>query len=343
MADIHDTTAPDNSKATRIFPPYLLFFIIVPLLPFLFSITTLSVVIDPEQAQQELTGEQVESISIETESKTQGSDYNYNTKFFKSLFTGSIKYIDYPDKTLIHLSNLLSFLSISSLHAVVCLFLIVFFLYQTHQLPGVLIKRTYLYMAFTFITVIALAAYVAAGANDLILTQLGYKAICVMLSNADLQTYLVMLDKDSGHTGHSCFGKDYNRLYWLANGPTFLGALAIIVTSSFSTVMASEPINSTGELWRQHFLARVKLLQKCFYLLCLVLVTSTITIYQFSSLPIELIASNKDSTSIIEAFRKFINSITLYWGGLFTATLFATFAPAVLLLFRQTCDYQKER
>ena len=97
------------------------------------------------------------------------------------------------------------------------------------------------------------------------------------------------LDIVGGSTAETCFGPELTRLVWLAWTPVMLGVLAVINASAYTSVMASEPIPSADEQWRQHFLARVKILQKSFYLLSLVLMISTVTILLFMSLPLELL------------------------------------------------------
>jgi len=350
MADIKDPeqhnssspSAPNN--ASRLFPPYLLWFVLMPALPLFFSIATLSFFINPTQDAHELL-EKKSAITIKDQKVIVKPPIASNIKesivvskeiFVKKLFDIKIDYIDQPLKTLAHLSNLLTYFSTTAVHGIVCLIVIGFFLYQIHQLPKALIKRTYLYMTISTVAFFTVAYVIRLYANDMILTQLGYKSICILLSKAELQNSLVWADPGGGHTGEACFLPKNTRLVWLAYTPIILGMLAIMTASAFTTVMASAPIPSADKQWRPHFLSRIKLLQKSFYLLSLVLVTSTITILYFTSLPLELL---KDE-GLINALTNFFNGLTAFWGGLFTATLFATFAPAVLLFIKHTHDHQ---
>lgn len=342
MAEIKDPvqhnssppSAPDNTS--RLFPPYLLWFVLIPALPFLFSIATLSFFITPTQAEHEL---HLNETAIKPTIIRNRKEQKIITEeiFVKKLFDIKIDYIEQPRKTLTHLSNLLTYFSTTAVHGIVCLFVMGFFLYQIHQLPKALIRRTYLYMAITTVTFFMVAYAVHLYANNLVLTQLGYKSMCILLSKAELPTSLVWPDPGGGHTGEACFLPRNTRLVWLAYTPIMLGILAIMTASTFTTVMASQPIPTADMQWRPNFLARVKLLQKSFYLLSLVLVTSTITILYFTSLPLELL---KDNNGLVAALEKFINGLTAFWGGLFTATLFATFVPAVLLFIKHTRQHQ---
>jgi hypothetical protein len=302
----------ERKNAPRVLPIVLLLSVVIPALPFFFSIATLSFFIDPSAVAKDI--------------------------FVKQLFANTIEYIDQPLKTLIHLSDLLTYLSILSVHTISCITVIGFFLYQIHQLPDALIRRSYFCMSMTAVSWFVFAYIIKSHANELMLTQLGYKSICVLLAQADLQTSLVWPDPGGGNTGEACFLPKPTRLVWLAYTPILLGILAIISASAFTGVLASEPIPPDDEHWRPNFLARIKILQKSFYLLSLVLVTSTLTILLFTSLPLELLA---DAT-LKAALNKFINGITAFWGGLFTATLFATFAPAAFLFFTQAVNHQKQ-
>lgn len=319
-----DIEAP--ARRTRFFPPYLLWFVIIPALPFLFSAVSLSFFVTPAEMSHELA-EKAPSVTATVES---------NEFFIKKLLDIKIDYIAPPLKTLTHLSNLLTYLSITAVHGIVCLFVIGFLLYQIHKLPSILIRRTYLYMAITVVAFFIMAYAVRVYGNSLILTQLGYKSICILLSKAELQTSLVWADLDGGHTGEACFLSRNTRLVWLAYTPIAFGMLAIVAASAFTTVLASQSIPTSDQQWRQLFLSRIKLLQKSFYLLSLVLVTSTITILYFTTLPQDLLAD----AQLKNVLNKLFGGLTAFWGGLFTATLFATFAPAVILFIRHARNYR---
>lgn len=112
MADIKDpkqlnsNSSSAHNNSARIFPLYLLWFVVIPILPFFFSVVMLSFFIEPT--------------------------FDSSVNFVQQLFSNnSIQYIDQSVKTLTHLSNLLTYLSISSLHAIACLIVIGFFLPNT--------------------------------------------------------------------------------------------------------------------------------------------------------------------------------------------------------------------
>lgn len=332
MADSRDTeqhhsgppSAPDSS--TRLFPPYLLWFVILPALPFFFSLISLSFFVNPADATHEPV---VKAAALKTPVVT-------NEIFIQKLLDIKIDYIAPSLKTLTHLANLLTYLSITAVHGIVCLFVIGFLFYQIHKLPTVLIRRTYVYMAITLFAFFFIAYLVRVYGNSLILTQLGYKSICILLSKADLQTSLVWPDLNGGHSGEACFLARNTRLVWLAYTPIIFGMLAIVAASAYTTVLASQSIPAADKEWRPQFLTRIKLLQKSFYLLSLVLVTSTVTILYFTSLPQDLLAD----AQLKNVLSKLFGGLTAFWGGLFTATLFATFLPAVILFIQHTRHHQ---
>ena len=93
-----DSIAHDN--ATRLFPAYLPWFVLIPASPFLFSIAALSFFI--------------------------GSSPDTTDIFIKKLLTIDIAYVDEAVKDLTHISNLLNYFSITAVHAIVCLIVIGF-------------------------------------------------------------------------------------------------------------------------------------------------------------------------------------------------------------------------
>ena len=79
------------------------------------------------------------------------------------------------------------------------------------------------------------------------------------------------------------------------------------------------------------------MLQQSFYLLSAVLVTSTISIMLFFRLPVALAGGDGPARMALDAYAQ---GLTAFWGTVFTLTLFATFAPAALLLRRSAHRYR---
>lgn len=333
ITDATELDLQQASKSIRVFPLGLLWFVLIPALPFLLSLASISFFIDAQPINiSENTHNHQHS---QEDAPTSIVNDVTQTVFIASLLHTKIDYLDFTERTLNHISNLLTYLSVTSLHAIICLLVISFFFYKIHQLPSVIIKRAYLFLFITTAAFLLIAYIIHLLANDLILTQLGYKSICILLSKAELPTNLVWADPSGAHSGTACFEKRLTHLVWLAYLPIFLGVLAIILATTFTIAMASQAINKAGAQWREQFLERVKNLQKSFYLMSVVLVSSTITILLFTSLPIDLL---KDQV-LIEALNKLFVSLTAYWGAIFTTTLFATFLPACLLLIINTTDH----
>lgn len=58
MTDINDDKQNNSielDNTPRLFPPYLLWFILIPMLPFLFGLTSLSFFIDPSAVSEDIT------------------------------------------------------------------------------------------------------------------------------------------------------------------------------------------------------------------------------------------------------------------------------------------------
>jgi hypothetical protein len=296
----------------RWFAPALLGFVLVPTLPLLLAMAALAFIVEPASKVQ--------------------------TPLIRSLLSIEIGFIDAPIRTLTHLSNLLNYLSVGSVHGIVCLVAIGFFFYAIHRLPAASGRRVCLYLAVSIVALLALSLGLVRWAHDSVLTQLGYKSVCMLLSKADLLTSIVWLDPETGgHTGLACFAPRMTRLVFLAYVPVAFGVAVIGIASALNTVMAAEPMPLGDEPWRAEFLKRVELLRTSLYVSSLVLVTSTVAIFQFASLPLDLLADKVQKA----AFTGFVNGIAAFWGGLFTATLFANLAPAAWLLLRQALRHMK--
>jgi hypothetical protein len=87
---------------------------------------------------------------------------------------------------------------------------------------------------------------------------------------------------------------------------------------------------SSETAWRTAFAARARTLQRGFYVLSTVLITSTVTIMLFLGLPSALVAD--EATGL--AVTSFARGMTVFWGTVFTLTLFAIFAPSAYHLLR---------
>lgn len=293
----------------------LLWFVPFPVLPLLFSMAALAFIVEPAS--------------------------DATTPLVRTLLGIDIEFISAQIRTLTHLSSVLNYLSVGSVHAIVCLVAVAFFVGAMMRMPAATIRRTGLYMLVSVIALLAIAVGLVVLANDSMLTQLGYKSVCMLLSMADLQTAIVWRDPGTldGHTGLACFAPRMTRLVLMAYVPVGFGVAVIWIASALNTVMAGEPMPTDDACWRIELLRRVGLLRKSLFISSLVLVTSTIAIFQFTSLPLELLADKAQKA----ALTGFVNGLASFWGGLFTATLLASLAPAAWLLLLQALRHLRSQ
>lgn len=240
-----------------------------------------------------------------------------------------LAFIDEPLRSYIHLGDMLSYHALAAFHSLLCLGVVATFTLWTLRLPPAQRRGALIFLAAMLALIIALGFYLKAAANEVILVQLGYKAVCQILDAAALPTKLV----PSG----ACFSAGISHLTWLAWVPTFsgIGATAFAAAYAYGAVrgLPARDTASDESDWRAALDSRVQALQKAVYLLSAVLVSSTVTITLFAHLPVGLLPAG--SGSLAAAVSKYATGLSTFWGALFSITLVATFAmPALRLLGR---------
>ncbi len=115
----------------------------------------------------------------------------------------------------------------------------------------------------------------------------------------------------------------------VAGLPFLFGVLAVIAAVPVGAAAATfQPIED-GD-WRAIFAERVAILQRAFYALSMVLVTTTLAQMLFFQLPAE-IASDEGRVALL----RYARGLTVFWGAVMTLTLLAVFTPPVLVLRSQ--------
>ena len=241
-------------------------------------------------------------------------------------------FFENPQRTLIHLGDLLTYVAAASLHSILCVLAIGYFTYLIYSLPLLLRLRALIFIVLAAVLLILLAWFLREEANDTMLIALGYKATCPMLWQARLETGLV----------DDCFSRGVSTLTLLAWIPTFLGMGAVLFAAAFAhAALGGLPHVRSGE-WRAAFTGRIEAIQRSFYTLSLVLVSSTFTIMLFSHLPSGLLNPEAPGRlGLADAVKTYANGLVLIWGGIFTLTLIATFVPSACLLIRAAKQHEE--
>lgn len=240
----------------------------------------------------------------------------------------TIDYLEKPIREFIHLGDMLIYASFTSIHVVVCVGVIVYLANMMRKLPSRACRKSLAFTGAIAILLIGLVFYFGWKANDLVIVQLGYKAICMAIETANLST----------HLASKCFEEGvFSKLTLLAWVPTFSGMGAVVFAAGFAYGNADGLPAFEDAEWRTVFNERVKGLQRSLYALSIVLVSSTIVITIFANLPAGLL---KDSSGLATAVSKYAVGLSTFWGALFSLTLAATFAAPAFLLSRQAYGYQ---
>lgn len=111
--------------------------------------------------------------------------------------------------------------------------------------------------------------------------------------------------------------------------PFLFGVLAVIAAVPVAAAATTFQLIEDGE-WRATFAERVAMLQRAFYALSIVLVTSTVALMLFFQLPAE-IALDEGRVALL----RYARGLTVFWGAVMTLTLLAVFTPPVLALRSQ--------
>ena len=297
-------SSPRSWRITQelIFPSSLPWSLCLPILPLIGGLAILRGLFDPWKSQEK------------------------NFFVFLSNFQADSIFFPKPERILIHLGDILTYVSAASFHSLLCAFAIGYFVYLTCQLPHMLRWRALVFIMLASALLVVVLWPVYKEANEEILVLLGYKAICSMLSHASLGTLIVQED---------CLSRERDMLTWLAWFPLFLGMSAALFAAAFAHADAGGLPHVRDREWRSAFTTRIKALQRSFYLLSLVLVSSTFTISLFSHMPSGLLNPKAtDHPVLAEAVTTYANGLVVLWGGIFTLTLILTFAPSAYLLLR---------
>jgi|GEM_PF-4603324 len=118
--------------------------------------------------------------------------------------------------------------------------------------------------------------------------------------------------------------------------PAISGIVAVLSASGVAIVAVSDIPEENEATWRQLFSQRVHNLQECFYVLSVVLVTSTLSAAIFFHLPIELI---EQKNAVRETLGVYTKGLSMFWGGIYTLTLMAVFLVPALLLWHRARVY----
>ena len=225
----------------------------------------------------------------------------------------------------IHFEGLMIYVSVASFHVVLCVLTILYCSFQIRQLHKAVQARTWSLLGLLLLLLIV-AILVAR--TDQTAVQLTYRNTCELLKQAEVAVHIMPPDCRSGAP---------SLLAWLAILPFVSGIVAAVFATAVAS-LAAEPLPETPEsAWRSAFASRARTLQRVFYVVSLVLVTSTISIMLFLQLPLALAADYPTKLAVTGHAQ----GMTVFWGTVFTLTLVMMFAPSAFLLLKTARQYEK--
>lgn len=261
-----------------------------------------------------------------------------STQRLEFLEVNNLEFIPESSRNFVHLGDMLVYYSVSSFHVLICFFVVFYFVFLMRNLPETQYRKSKIFLAVMSAPLGAMLIYYTRNASDIVLVQLGYKAVCMVIKEADLATNLVagrIVGTDS--VVPACFNVVFNKLTLLSWIPAFSGMGTVAIAAAFVYGNASGLPSYEDPEWRSVVEQRIKSLQRSVYALSAVLVSSTLTISLFAHLPTGLL---EDANGHAKAVAAFAVGVTTFWGALFSLTLVATFAVPAFRIMRYAYGYQ---
>lgn len=220
--------------------------------------------------------------------------------------------------------GLVTFISVSLFHLFACLTVITLMMMQMVRLPAVARRQSMLVLAgiITLLVVVNLIARLPGMSGALTLT---YRNICTVVLAGGVVPHLLP---------ESCTSKGVSAFAWLALLPYLSGLLAA-ATAAALTSAASSAIMDSHDI-EQELEGRAHMIEQASHGTAFVLVTSVITMILFYQLPLNLI----EDSGALTRMSHYSNSLSLFWGVIFTLTLVAIFAPAGWMIRQQLRELQ---
>lgn len=242
------------------------------------------------------------------------------------------------DRHWIHLGDMLVYYSLSSFHVVICFGVVFYFLVSIRNLPRTAYRKCGVFLAIILMLLAVLAVYYTRNASDIVLVQLGFKAVCMVIKEAGLATDLTTgLNLLTGKHEPTCYYVAFNKLTLLSWIPAFSGMATCGFAAAFAYGSASALPAPDDPDWRASVERRIKALQSSVYALSAVLVSSTLTITLFAHLPVGLL---EDGSSDARAVSAYATGISTFWGALFSLTLVATAAAPAFRILRHAYGHR---
>ncbi|MGQ7846386.1 hypothetical protein ACUNV4_18040 [Granulosicoccus sp. 3-233] len=220
--------------------------------------------------------------------------------------------------------GLVTFISFGLFHLFACMTVFAMMMVQAFHLPSKARQQALLILAgiITLLIAVNLIARVPSLMGALTLT---YRNICSVLVAGDVVSHLLP---------GSCTEKGISAFAWLALLPYLFGLLAAASAAAVTSV-ATRPIVASDDI-QQELERRAHQLEQASRGTAFVLVTSVITMMLFYQLPVSLI----QEPHALALMSHYSNSLSLFWGVIFTLTLVAIFAPASWMIRQQLRELQ---
>lgn len=115
--------------------------------------------------------------------------------------------------------------------------------------------------------------------------------------------------------------------------PSALGVISVIMAAGIACALLRRIGLPHADGWAASFHSNIKILFRCFYVLSLVLVTSTVAALLFFQLPVGLVSIKSAPPGFAAALAGYAGSLATFWGAIYTLTLFSVFVGPLAILY----------
>lgn len=242
-------------------------------------------------------------------------------------YGGNAVFIESAKRGFVHFEGLMVYTSVALVHVTLCVMATAYCSMKIVTLPSSAQKKAWWLIAI-LAAVLAVMGVIAASTNAPAIA-LTFHNVCDVLRLANAATHIV---------SQNCRGSEASMLLWLALVPVIAGSIAAICATGVVAGSVSHTTSQTRACdWKTAFPVTTVILQRMFYIVSAILVTSTVAIMLFLQLPVALTGTDSVIRSAVVSHAQ---GMTVFWGTVFTLTLLAIFAPAAALLTARAREHE---
>jgi len=222
-----------------------------------------------------------------------------------------------------HAGGRVTFAAAVALHTGVCLGAMIYFWLILRRIAPLDWGRIVMAMAAMALCVFGLMILLSQVSPRLVVFQMTYFTISALLEASPLASDLIASTLPGG----------VQPLSVAALYPTVLGIFSVLLAAGVTCAVLRRIGPPHAEGWAASFRANVRIILRSFYVLSLVLVSSSLTALLFVQLPAGLVPTTMAPPGFAAALASYTGSLATFWGGVYTLTLVSVFIGPMAVLY----------